>query len=159
MSREQSVIFELGGFSLSSSKINKTSLVIASKSKGEQELLHFAGFMDTDFGRKKYESSFKSLLANSRPLPPTEVRYSFDPSVRYVFTDHLLAIHELRPRKSESVAEDIVWRYKSLLAWGESSSAKVLAEYFQISVRTVHTRLRMARDKGLLDSPGGGSRL
>jgi hypothetical protein len=100
-----------------------------------------------------------SLLAISRPLPVTEVRYSFDPPVRNIFTDHLLAIHEQHPPKLESVTEDIVWRYKSLLAWGESSSAKVLAEYFQISVRTVHTRLRMAREKGLLDSPGGGSRL
>jgi DNA-directed RNA polymerase specialized sigma24 family protein len=46
-----------------------------------------------------------------------------------------------------------------LLSWGESAAAKVLAEIEGVSVRTMHSRLRLARDKGLLDSPGSGARL
>jgi DNA-directed RNA polymerase specialized sigma24 family protein len=34
-----------------------------------------------------------------------------------------------------------------------------LSEELQIPQRTIHTRLRLARDRGLIESPGAGARM
>jgi hypothetical protein len=53
----------------------------------------------------------------------------------------------------------VAWRYEELTSWGETAAAKVLSEELQIPQRTIHTRLRLARDRGLIESPGAGARM
>lgn len=106
------------------------------------------------FLRKLLEET-KGLL----PLDATQVRSSLKSSEREAISLHLLAAQKERKRKFESVIAEIAWRYVELINWGEASAAKVLANEYKIPTRTMHTRLRLARDRKLISSPGVGSRL
>lgn len=104
----------------------------------------------------------RKLLEESKglnPLDPTQVRSSLKSSEREAISLHLLAAQNERRRKFESVIAEIAWRYVELTNWGEASAAKVLANEYKIPTRTMHTRLRLARDRKLISSPGVGSRL
>ena len=74
-------------------------------------------------------------------------------------TFHLLQTQKNWHLNARSPLEVTAWRYASLISWGESAAAKVLADEEGIPVRTMHSRLRLAREKGFLDSPGSGARL
>lgn len=104
----------------------------------------------------------KKLLEETKgldPLDPSQVRRSFKSSEREAISLHLLAAQNERGRQFESVIEEIAWRYVELINWGEASAAKVLAVEYNIPTRTMHTRLRLARDRKLISSPGVGARL
>jgi hypothetical protein len=104
----------------------------------------------------------KKLLEQTEgldPLDPAKVRPSFKSNEREAISLHLLAAQNERGRQFESVIEEIAWRYVELINWGEASAAKVLAVEYNIPIRTMHTRLRLARDRKLISSPGVGARL
>jgi hypothetical protein len=48
--------------------------------------------------------------------------------------------------------------YKLLVSFGEPAAATILANLEHVSVRTIQTRLRLAREKGYLKQPGSGKR-
>lgn len=104
----------------------------------------------------------KKLLEETKgldPLNPTQVRSSFKSSERGAISLHLLEAQKQRGRQFESVIAEIAWRYVELINWGEASAAKVLAAEYNIPARTMHTRLRLARERKLISSPGVGARL
>jgi hypothetical protein len=76
-------------------------------------------------------------------------------------TEHLFRIHEYsnNPRDSSDVVEYTSWCYSTLIDWGEASAAREIALRWEVPVRTIQNRLRLAREKGILKSPGQGSRL
>ncbi len=73
-------------------------------------------------------------------------------------TTHLLELQKIYLTAQGSVVETAAQKYADLVAWGEPSSAKVLAQAESISIRTMHSRLMNARKLGLLESPGAGFR-
>jgi hypothetical protein len=82
---------------------------------------------------------------------------------RSLLTSHLLVAFENEPESLAPVKmeEDIIAktaRYSNLLDWTESSAAAVLALQNGVSVATIHNRLRIAREKGILEKPGSGKR-
>jgi len=74
-------------------------------------------------------------------------------------TQHLLLVHDHLNRNSDDVVAYTAWRYDTLTAWGEASAARELALEMKMSVHTIHYRIKLARRKGLLPSPGTGARL
>lgn len=78
-----------------------------------------------------------------------------------VMTEHLFRVHEhfRDERDSSDVVEYTSWCYSTLIDWGEASAAREIALRWDIPVRTIQNRLRLARQKGILKSPGQGSRL
>jgi len=85
-------------------------------------------------------------------------RHKLSSDLGLYLSRHLLEVQRTYMKKYESLIEETAHRYLDLIAWGEPNSAKVLAEYFQIPIRTVHSRLRVARESRLLESPGAGFR-
>jgi len=134
-------------------------LIGSSAVSQDWEELHFLSYISK---KQKFSEISKPLLKIIAALPrldPLLARSAFKAQEQPLFTSHLLFIHSRAQVQSESVREDIAWRYKALTYWGEPSVAKVFAEEFGIPIRTAHARLRQAREKGDLGSPGSGSRL
>lgn len=148
-----------GPYTLSAWITSSGILVVGSQSKRLDEQLLIAGFFGTDKRATGLLKSILPLLEKSKELAPIATRNKLASDVRTCLTQHLLLVHSHYEKALESVIDDIAWRYVSLQGWGEPSSAKVLAEYLNVPVRTIHARLRLARDKGLIDAPGSGSRL
>jgi len=145
-------------FTLSISQTSCGFLLLASKEEGGGESLLFAGYVKPKKSAGKLLKELLPRLKELETLPAGATRLSFPALDRALFTEHLLQTH-LRKEPLESKASDIAWRHDALLQWGESRAAKVLSDYFEVPVRTIHTRLQMARDKGLLEAPGIGNRL
>lgn len=104
----------------------------------------------------------KKLIDDAKtlePLDPLAVRASMKGEDKEILSLHLLSAQSEQNRDFESIIEDVAWRYIELSSWGESSAAKVLADDYGVPVRTMHTRLRLARERKLLNSPGSGERL
>jgi hypothetical protein len=144
---------------LSATQASGGLLILISRADELQEWLLFAGYANPDRARLVFLKALLPTFKSAQALDILKTRASFPAIDRAIFTAHILQRHKMNPKEFKTIAEDAAWRYLSLLRWGESAAAKVMAEYFDIPVRTVHTRLRMARDKGYLQSPGSGSRL
>ena len=93
------------------------------------------------------------------PLDAPEIRANFEPEHREFFSQHLLKVQNKMNKDFGSIVEEIAWRYGQLVSWGEPSAAKVLAEEYKVSIRTIHSRLRLARERKLINKPGSGERL
>ena len=66
---------------------------------------------------------------------------------------------ELNPRPLlYEVIKDTGEIYKLLVSYGEPAPATILATIENVSVRTIQSRLRLAREKGFLEQPGSGKR-
>jgi len=150
---------QTGSYTLSAWITPAGIFVVGSQSKRLDEHLLIAGFFGTDRRASGLLKSILPLLEKSKELAPIATRSKLASDVRTCLTQHLLLVHSRDEKALESVIDDIAWRYVSLQGWGEPSTAKVLAEYLNVPVRTIHARLRLARDKGLIDAPGSGTRL
>lgn len=107
------------------------------------------------------DSYLKKLLSTSIDLVPLDapiVRSNFSASDREVFSLHLLAAQSEQHRDFTNIISEIAWRSVELVSWGEVSVAKVLAAEYDVPIRTMHTRLRIARERKLIISPGMGDR-
>ena len=146
-------------YSLSLTPTEVGDFIIVARSKGKRQELLFVGLCNPrkSFGTLKEE--LLEIVAEYLPLNPVEVRSTLSLEQKKAMTWHLLQTLFNRSNSSLSPHETLASQYKLLLSWGESAAAKVLAEIEGVSVRTMHSRLRIARDKGLLNSPGSGSRL
>jgi hypothetical protein len=78
-----------------------------------------------------------------------------------ILTEHLFRV--LSNYNDDVDEADVValtaWYYQNLINWGEASAARELSLRWKVPVRTMQNRLRLARDRGILHSPGRGSRL
>ena len=146
-------------YSLSVTPSENGDFIVIAKTKGTRQDLLLVGICNLRKSPKYLLEKFFPVVAECPPLNPIEVRLTLSVEQKKAMTRHLLELLRISPMSIRSPAENLVWRYNSLLAWGESAAAKVLAEDEGVPVRTVHSRLRLAREKGILDSPGSGSRL
>jgi predicted transcriptional regulator len=146
-------------YGLSMTELDIGDFVVVSRNKKASIELIFIG----TFNAKKSFSILKDdlfrLVAEYSPLNAVEVRAKLSIEQKNAMTWHLLQVQKNFVITHKSAQDELSWRYSSLLTWGESAAAKVIANEDGISVRTVHSRLRLAREKGYLDSPGSGARL
>lgn len=145
-----------GPYTLSYSVEGDLPVWIGSRSKPRhhEELLLYT---HSTFKRAHSREDLFTLLQECALLDPLTLRSSIAPHKRYLLTHHLLAAMD--SWEWGSVVEEAVMKYEELITWGEPSAAKALGEWLKVPVRTIHSRLKLARDRGLLHSPGAGSRL
>lgn len=93
-----------------------------------------------------------------KPIDAGEARELLPPSVRKDLSHHLLLGLDRLGNVEETLTADSAWKYEQLLEWGETSAVALLAKYQRVNVGTMRARLAQARGRGLLDSPGRGSR-
>ena len=146
-------------YSLSLTPIEAGDFLVIARNKGKKEELLFVGICNPKRSLGALKKELLGFVAEYSPLDPIEVRSSIPMEQKKAMTWHLLQVLFNRQNNSLSPHDTLVSQYKLLISWGESAAAKVLAEVEGISVRTMHSRLRLARDAGLLDSPGSGARL
>jgi hypothetical protein len=111
--------------------------------------------------RKVTSSYLRDLLSKAiglETIDPFGVRKHLSSEWAALLSRHMQKLHELYDRE-EDVILSTAWRYKTLVAWGEASAARELSLALKIPVHTIHSRLRIARNRGILSSPGPGSRL
>ena len=145
--------------SLSLTSMEMGDFILVSRSKGRKEELLFIGICNPRRSFNVLKEEIIDLVAEYSPLDAVAVRSTLNLEQKQAMTWHLIQVLHNRTGASLSPHETLVSQYKLLLSWGESAAAKVLAELEGVSVRTMHSRLRLARERGLLDSPGSGSRL
>ena len=146
-------------YSLSLSPLDFGDFLLVSKAKGRREDLLFLGIINPRKSLNSLKEDVLDLVSEYSYLDPIEVRATLTLPQKKVMTFHLLQTQKNWHLNARSPLEVTAWRYASLISWGESAAAKVLADEEGIPVRTMHSRLRLAREKGFLDSPGSGARL
>ena len=95
----------------------------------------------------------------SPPIDPIALRRNLSSRWGAIMTEHLVDLHHHLGREESDVVAHTAWRYETLTAWGESSAVREIALDLGISINTVRNRLQLARERGILSSPGSGSRL
>lgn len=91
-------------------------------------------------------------------LNPREVRRCLTTRAKSRLSKHLLLSLDKLEIIEDTVTADSAWRYEQLLDWGETSAVSVLAGHMGVQSGTMRARLAQARNLGLLESPGRGSR-
>jgi hypothetical protein len=77
----------------------------------------------------------------------------------YKFTSNYPHLDKVKQNNLyEEVIKDTGEIYKLLVSYGEPAPATILATIENVSVRTIQSRLRLAREKGFLEQPGSGKR-
>ena len=117
-------------------------------------------------GLTRYEMDIEVHQQNGNPEFTAAELVSFlsTQTRRSLLTSHLLVAFDNEPdslaplKLEEDVIAKTVRQYSNLLEWTESSAAAVLALQNGVSVATIHNRLRIAREKGILEKPGSGKR-
>jgi hypothetical protein len=112
-------------------------------------------------GSKRPKDVLPSAIESAKSLLPMEVvdfRHEIPTELGNMLSNHLVELQKTYLSPQETLVETAAKRYMDLVAWGEPNSAKVMAEYEGISIRTMHSRLMNARKKGFLESPGSGFR-
>lgn len=102
----------------------------------------------------------ESELVGLRPVSMKTLA-AFGSEIRSVVTQHILA-YRLIEDGSDLNADHVVAltarRYRQLVNIGETSPAAAIAEATETPVRTIHNRIRLARERGLLPAAGSGRR-
>ena len=142
----------------SASQTTAGLLIIVSRTVKEQiQLLHV---QNVDL-KGRLVPFLRAQMVSSRnylPLDGISLRANFSSAWGAFMSQHVVAIHKHLDRDSTDVVAYTAWRFSTLTAWGEASAARELALDLKIPVTTVHNRLRLAREKGILPSPGTGAR-
>lgn len=149
----------VGPYSLSLTPMEVGDFLVIARNKGKREELLFVGICNPRRSLSVLKKELLSVVSEYSPLDPVGVRSTLPMEQKKAMTWHLLQILFNRSNTSLSPHDTLVSQYKLLISWGESAAAKVLAEMEGVGVRTMHSRLRLAREAGLLDSPGSGARL
>ena len=80
------------------------------------------------------------------------------PAGRALLTGHIMALRKYGPLTCKPTSEDIVtetaMRFRELTEWGETSAAFVIANLYNMPLPTVHSRIRLAKKRGIIVSPG-----
>jgi hypothetical protein len=152
----------LGEISVSAHPVDSGLLIIGSRTRRTTEELYLVLYCSIKRNLTGYLDGLARDISEGKYslLPVLTLRSKLDTTHRLLLTQHLLAVHrESGKTIGPTIIDDTAWRWEALIAWGESAAATALADHFNISVRTIQSRLRLARDRGLLTPPGSGSRL
>lgn len=96
---------------------------------------------------------------NLKPLNAREIRKNVSSHWGTLMTKHLTAVHEFLGLDDSDKVAYTAWKYATLTSWGEASAAREISLELKTSIHTIHYRLKLARDRGILSAPGPGSRL
>ena len=148
-----------GTYSVSSAETTAGLFILLSRTSGDQ--IHLLSAKNIEIVgrpgahlRKELESA-KGLL----PLDGVSLRANLSSEWGALMTEHMMKVHHHLNRDSTDVVSHTAWRYSTLTSWGEASAARELSLDMKIPVTTIHNRLRLARERGILASPGAGARL
>ena len=144
---------------LSATETTAGTLVIASRSNKDQLDLLLMQLVEFSGKKPNYLGKLLINLAGLHPLDAIELRSNFSSEWGSIMTRHVIAVHDYENRNNSDVITYTAWRYSTLTSWGEASAARELSLELKIPVRTVQNRIRIARDKGIIPSPGTGARL
>ena len=145
-------------FAASASETTAGLFVIVSKRLGDSIELLLIEIVEP---RKGTQSYLRELISKAKGLSVIDslaARENLSSEWARLLTRHLQKLHEIYDDEQD-VISSTAWRYKTLIAWGESSAARELSLALKVPVHTIHSRLRIARNRGILPSPGSGSRL
>lgn len=113
--------------------------------------------------RGNVSTQLRSEISNAKGLDtlnPIGLRNCLSGELASAMTSHILQVLDQNVYLTNRT--DVVvftsWYYKHLVSWGEASAAKVLSRLWGIPVATIQNRLKIARARGILKSPGQGSR-
>lgn len=99
------------------------------------------------------------LAAVLKPLDAREIRKNLSSELGNLMTKHLIHVQRGFNKDNSDIVAFTAWKYKTLTNWGEASAAREIALELDTSIHTIHYRLKLARGRGILPSPGSGSRL
>ena len=148
-----------GALTASASETEAGYLFLLSKTHKDQidllsfELVEIGGRIST-YLRKQLGQTHSNV-----PLDPIGLRRNLSSTWGSIMTQHVISIHKHLDRDQSDVVAYTAWRYATLTAWGESAAARELSLDMKFSVNTIRTRLQLARERGILTSPGAGARL
>ena len=147
-----------GDLAASASETSAGLLIILSRTHREQ--IHLLQLQSVELkGRNSNFLKVQMDLAKTfLPLDGIALRANLSAKWGAAMTEHIMHIHDHLDRDTSDVVAYTAWRYSTLTAWGEASAARELSLDMKIPVATVHNRLRLAREKGILPSPGTGAR-
>ena len=156
------MVFEFSGnFAASATETESGSLILLSRVDFPNARLVLAQHVEV---RSKLPPYLRTIISDFKGYPildSLELRNNFSSDWGRILTEHLYQV--LSGYDGEYPEADVValtaWYYENLVNWGEASPARELSLRWKIPVRTVQNRLRLARDRGILHSPGRGSRL
>ena len=150
---------------------------------GENGMAEFLGLTSLHWDNDAHSSLEKSFASSGRPfLPvrPDEVpdfnsiidKFAKNPprspigyleqftvaAGRSLFTGHLIVLRgfdlEYYPQRPPRELEFTTLWFEELQNWGETSAAYVLSNMYETPIATIHSRIRLAKRKGLLEGPG-----
>jgi len=147
------------GWAASASETEAGYLLLLSKTRKNQ--IDLMGCEVLEIGGRVLSFLSKQI---KRPHPlyaldPLGLRANFSSTWGSLMTKHVLSVHAHLARDQSDIVAYTAWRYATLTAWGEASAARELSLDMKTSVHTIRTRLQLARERGILPSPGAGVRL
>jgi hypothetical protein len=147
-----------GAFGASASQTSAGSLIIVSRKF--QRGFNLMIVESVDF-RGKSHTLLRNAILRAKSLEALDaiaLRENLSSEWGSRISSHILYVLDREKGVSDDVVADTAWRYSILTSWGEASSARELSRHLKTPVHTIHSRLRLARDRGLIPSPGTGSR-
>jgi len=147
-----------GDLAASASQTTAGLLVILSKTQKDD--IHLLQIQHIEI-KSRPLNHLRTVLAsphNYLPLDGISLRANLSSNWGAIMTKHIMAVHRHLDRDSRDVVAHTAWRFSTLTAWGESSAARELSLELKVPVATIHNRLRLAREKGIIPSPGPGAR-
>jgi hypothetical protein len=148
-----------GQFSASASRTSAGTLILVSKRVKEGFDLLLVEQIEV---RGRVQTILRDSISRSKTLQGLDaisLRQNLSSDWGAFMTSHIFHVLDLEEIDDSDVVSSTAWKYASLTAWGETSAARELALRMKIPVHTIHSRLRLARQRGILPSPGAGSRL
>jgi len=146
-------------FAASASETTAGLLILLSRTVKDQIQLLLVKNVEVKGRVSTYLRSEISAANSLLPLEGVSLRVNISSEWGALMTEHMMQVHDHLDRDSSDVVAYTAWRYETLTAWGEASAARELSLVMKIPVTTIHNRLRLARERGILASPGAGARL
>jgi hypothetical protein len=109
----------------------------------------------------KLQSFLRSRINDAKSLLPLDalaLRSNVTTEWGSLMTAHVMCLHRETSFDEKNIIAHTAWRYATLTAWGEPSAVRELAIDFDVSINTIRNRLQLARERGILPSPGQGAR-
>jgi hypothetical protein len=143
----------------SASQLGSDDLILVSRCTGKKIDLMLIACLSGRKGTKAILREQLELAMTLKPLDAREVRKNISSSWGALMTKHLMHVQEELDMDDSDIVAFTAWKYETLTSWGEASAAREISLELKTSIHTIHYRLKLARDRGILASPGPGSRL
>jgi len=147
-----------GDLAFSATQTNAGKLIIISRTVKDRIELLLMQMVEFKGKTSAYLRNQARPPDGLQPLDAIELRSNLSSEWGAIMTQHIMRVHQHFDRDDADVIAYTAWRYSTLTSWGEASAARELSLQLKIPVRTVQGRIRIARERGILASPGAGVR-